>query len=115
MTDSISYSPTLKFSENGTENNKKIFQFKDLPFPDQSERKKPIQPWELMADKIVEAFEFLLAFSVKSSIKQQTKSRSIIPIYITSATSCTQKSLKFFTNSISQSFSISYNISFHYL
>lgn len=44
MTDSISYSPTLKFSENGTENNKKIFQFKNLPFSDQSERKKPIQP-----------------------------------------------------------------------
>ena len=82
----IPYAPPFLSSKNDIENNEGVFlSDDDPPSPtSQDKGKKPIRPWELVADDIVETHEIPSVSPIKKGIKRR-KRRSIIPIHITAA------------------------------
>ena len=86
MANFIPYAPPLPISKSDIENNEGVFLSNDdPPSPtSQDKGKKPIRPWELVADDIVETLEILSVSPIKKGIKRRIR-RSIIPIHITAA------------------------------
>ena len=82
----IPYTPPFPSSKNDIENNEGVFlSDDDPPSPtSQNKGKKPIRPWELVADGIVETLEIPSVSPIKKDIKRRTR-RIIIPIHITAA------------------------------
>ena len=73
LADSTSYAPPLSSVEDDRDSNEDVFLFERLVPQDQSKEKKPIRPWGLIADDIIETLEILPLVSSKKKRTRRAK------------------------------------------